>query len=149
MRRGLKGSVELYEGREPIFDAFQLEGDISRALKKKVWLKSGGYIIIEQTEALCAIDVNTGRYVGKHNLEETIFKTNLEAVKEIAYQIRLRDIGGIIVIDFIDMEKKSHQEKVFNALMEAVYKDRSKTHILPIFRSGSGPDDPQGVSANR
>lgn len=132
----LKRSVELYEGPEPIFDAFHLEGDISRALKKKVWLKSGGYIVIEQTEALCAIDVNTGRYVGKYNLEETIFKTNLEAVKEIAYQVRLRDIGGIIVIDFIDMEKKSHQEKVFNALQEAVHRDRSKTRILPISELG-------------
>ncbi len=128
----LKSSVELYEGDEPIFDALNLEGDISRALKKKVWLKSGGYIVIEHTEALVAIDVNTGRYVGKHNLEETILKTNLEAVKEIAYQVRLRDIGGIIIIDFIDMEKKSNQEKVFNALSEAFSKDRSKTHILPI-----------------
>ncbi len=128
----LKSSVELYEGDEPIFDALNLEGDISRALKKKVWLKSGGYIVIEHTEALVAIDVNTGRYVGKHNLEETILKTNLEAVKEIAYQVRLRDIGGIIIIDFIDMEKKSNQEKVFSALNEAFSKDRSKTHILPI-----------------
>ena len=112
----LKDSVELFEGNEPIFDAYNLEGDISRALKRKVWLKSGGYIVIEHTEALVAIDVNTGRYVGKYNLEETILKTNLEAVKEIAYQIRLRDIGGIIIIDFIDMEKKSNQEKVFSAL---------------------------------
>ncbi len=133
---GLKDSVELYEGGEPLFDAYNLEGDISRALKRKVWLKSGGYIIIEQTEALVAIDVNTGRYVGKHNLEETILKTNLEAVKEIAYQIRLRDIGGIIIIDFIDMEKKSNQEKVYNALKEAVKKDRSKTHILPMSELG-------------
>jgi ribonuclease G len=132
----LKHSVELYEGNEPIFDAFNLEGDISRALKKKVWLKSGGYIVIEHTEALVAIDVNTGRYVGKHNLEETILKTNLEAVKEIAYQVRLRDIGGIIIIDFIDMEKKSNQEKVFNALSEAFAKDRSKTHILPMSDMG-------------
>ncbi|MDM8526473.1 Rne/Rng family ribonuclease [Desulfococcaceae bacterium HSG8] len=132
----LKDSVELYEGSEPIFDAYNLEGDISRALKKKVWLKSGGYIVIEHTEALVAIDVNTGRYVGKHNLEETILKTNLEAVKEIAYQIRLRDIGGIIIIDFIDMAKKSNQEKVFNALKEAVKKDRSKTHILPMSEMG-------------
>jgi ribonuclease G len=132
----LKHSVELYEGHEPIFDAFNLEGDISRALKKKVWLKSGGYIVIEHTEALVAIDVNTGRYVGKHNLEETILKTNLEAVKEIAYQVRLRDIGGIIIIDFIDMEKKSNQEKVFNALSEAFAKDRSKTHILPMSDMG-------------
>ena len=132
----LKDSVTLYEGSEPIFDAYNLEGDISRALKRKVWLKSGGYIIIEQTEALVAVDVNTGRYVGKHNLEETILKTNLEAVKEIAYQIRLRDIGGIIIIDFIDMEKKSNQEKVYNALREAVKKDRSKTHILPMSELG-------------
>jgi ribonuclease G len=132
----LKSTVELYTGAEPIFDAFNLEGEISRALKKKIWLKSGGYIIIEHTEALVAIDVNTGRYVGKHNLEETILKTNLEAVKEIAYQIRLRDIGGIIIIDFIDMEKKSNQEKVFNALHEAFSKDRSKTHILPMSDMG-------------
>ena len=132
----LKESVEFYEGLEPIFDSFNLEADISRALKKKVWLKSGGYIVIEHTEALVAIDVNTGRYVGKHNLEETILKTNLEAVKEIAYQIRLRDIGGIIIIDFIDMEKKSNQEKVFNALKEALKKDRSKTHVLPISELG-------------
>ncbi|MBR9982303.1 MAG: Rne/Rng family ribonuclease [Desulfatitalea sp.] len=132
----LKETVELYEGSEPIFDHYNLEGDIFRALKRKVWLKSGGYIIIEHTEALVAIDVNTGRYVGKHNLEETILKTNLEAVKEIAYQIRLRDIGGIIIIDFIDMEKKGNQEKVFNALSEAFAKDRSKTHILPMSEMG-------------
>jgi len=132
----LKDSVELYEGPEPIFEAYNLEGDISRALKRKVWLKSGGYIVIEHTEALVAIDVNTGRYVGKHNLEETILKTNLEAVKEIAYQIRLRDLGGIIIIDFIDMEKKSNQNKVFNALKEALKKDRSKTHVLPISDMG-------------
>jgi len=132
----LKGSVELYEGSEPIFDRFNLEGDITRALKKKVWLKSGGYIVIEHTEALVAIDVNTGRYVGKHNLEETILKTNLEAVREIAYQIRLRDLSGIIIVDFIDMEKKSNQEKVYNALREALKKDRRKTHVLPISELG-------------
>jgi ribonuclease G len=128
--------VELYDGREPIFDAYNLEGDISRALKRKVWLKSGGYIIIEHTEALVAIDVNTGRYVGKHNLEETILKTNLEAVKEIAYQIRLRDIGGLIIIDFIDMQKKSSQEKVYSALKDALVKDRSKTHVVPTSEMG-------------
>jgi ribonuclease G len=132
----LKSSVSLYEGVEPIFDAYNLEGDITRALNRKVWLKSGGYIVIDHTEALLAIDVNTGRYVGKHNLEETILKTNLEAVKEIAYQIRLRDIGGIIIIDFIDMEKKSNQEKVFNALTEALQKDKSKTNVLPISELG-------------
>ncbi|MFO8084405.1 MAG: Rne/Rng family ribonuclease [Desulfobacterales bacterium] len=133
---GMKSAVEYYDGVEPIFDAYNLEGDISRALKRKVWLKSGGYIVIEQTEALSAIDVNTGRFVGKHNLEETILKTNLEAVKEIAYQIRLRDLGGIIIIDFIDMEKKLNQEKVYKALYDASKKDRSKTYILPMSELG-------------
>jgi ribonuclease G len=132
----LKSSVEFYEGIEPIFEAYNLEGDISRALKRKIWLKSGGYIVIEQTEALTAIDVNTGRFVGKYNLEETILKTNLEAVKEIAYQIRLRDIGGIIIIDFIDMEKKQNQERIYKTLDEALKKDRSKTHILPMSEMG-------------
>ena len=133
---GLKDHVVLYDGAEPVFDAYNLEGDILRALKRKVWLKSGGYITIEHTEALVAVDVNTGRYVGKHNLEETILKTNLEAVKEIAYQIRLRDIGGLIIIDFIDLEKKSNQEKVFAALREALVKDKSKTHVLPMSDMG-------------
>jgi ribonuclease G len=132
----LKASVELYEESEPVFDAYNLESEISRALKKKVWLKSGGYIVIEHTEALVAIDVNTGRYVGRQNLEETILKTNLEAVKEVAYQIRLRDIGGLIIIDFIDMEKKSNRQRVFNALKEALKKDRSKTHVLPVSELG-------------
>jgi len=132
----LKNCVALYQETYPIFDAYNLEGDISRSLKRKVWLKSGGYIVFDYTEALVAIDVNTGRYVGKHNLEETILKTNLDAIKEIAYQIRLRDIGGIIIIDFIDMEKKSNQEKVFQALIEVLKKDRSKTHVLPISELG-------------
>lgn len=132
----LKGNVSLYEEPEPIFDAYNIEGDVLRALRKKIWLKSGGYIVIEHTEALVAIDVNTGRYVGKQNLEETILKTNLEAVKEIAYQVRLRDIGGIIIIDFIDMQKRSNQEKVFHELKEAFKKDRSKTHILPMSEMG-------------
>ncbi|MFO7964812.1 MAG: Rne/Rng family ribonuclease [Desulfobacterales bacterium] len=138
MMPGLKDSVELYEGCEPIFEAYNIEVDISRVVKRKVWLKSGGYIVIDHTEALVAIDVNTGRYVGKqnHNLEETILKINLEAVKEIAYQVRLRDIGGIIIIDFIDMEKKSNQEKVYNALMDALKKDRSKTKVLPMSEMG-------------
>jgi len=132
----LKEAVSFYAGQEPIFDAYNLEGDIARALKKKVWLKCGGYIIIEMTEALVAIDVNTGRYVGKHNFEETVLKTNLEAVKEIAYQIRLRNLGGIIIIDFIDMERKSNQEKVFNALKEAFRKDKAKTNVLPMSDMG-------------
>jgi ribonuclease G len=126
----LQNAVELYEGDEPVFDAYGIEMEIQRALSKKIWLKSGGYIVIEMTEALTAIDVNTGRYVGKRNLEETILKTNLEAVKEIACQLRLRNIGGIIIIDFIDMEKEGNREKVFNALKDAMRKDKSKTNIL-------------------
>jgi ribonuclease G len=132
----LKAHVKLYEGSEPIFDAYGIEMEIQRALGKKVWLKSGGYIVIEMTEALTAIDVNTGRYVGKRNLEETILKTNLEAVKEIAYQLRLRNIGGIIIIDFIDMEKESSRDKVFNSLKEALRKDKSKTNILRMSELG-------------
>jgi len=132
----LQSSVSLYTGDEPIFDAYNLEGEISRALKRKVWLKSGGYIVIDQTEALCAIDVNTGRYVGRHNQDETILKINLEAAREIAYQVRLRDISGIIIIDFIDMVKKSHQDKIYTTLQKMLSKDRSKTHVLPISELG-------------
>jgi ribonuclease G len=128
----LKYFVELYEGPEPIFDAFGIEMEMSRALENKVWLKSGGYIVIELTEALTAIDVNTGSYVGKRNLEETILKTNLEAVREIAYQLRFRNIGGLIVIDFIDMEKKTDRRRVFMALKEALSKDKAKSNILPM-----------------
>ncbi|BCR03607.1 ribonuclease G [Desulfuromonas versatilis] len=132
----LKYSIELYQDDEPIFDAFGLEVEIARALGRKVWLKSGGYIIIEQTEALTAIDVNTGRYVGKHNLEDTILKTNLEAVKEIAFQLRLRNIGGLIIIDFIDMEKEAHRDKVHSALEETLKNDKAKTNILKISELG-------------
>ena len=124
--------VEYYSGEEPIFDALGIEIEISRALGKKVWLKSGGYIIIDETEALVAIDVNTGKFVGKRNLEDTILKTNLEAAKEIAYQLRLRDLGGIIILDFIDMEKTANREKVYQAFKESLKSDRSKTSITKI-----------------
>ncbi|MEA2038643.1 MAG: Rne/Rng family ribonuclease [Thermodesulfobacteriota bacterium] len=129
---GLKHLVELYEGPDPIFDAFGIETETSHFLQNKIWLKSGGYIVIEATEALIAIDVNTGSYVGKRNLEETFLKTNLEAVKEIAYQLRFRNIGGLIVIDFIDMEKMANRERVYLALREALNKDRVKTNVLPM-----------------
>jgi ribonuclease G len=132
----LQSAVELYEGEEAVFDAYGIEMEVQRALSKKIWLKSGGYIVIEMTEALTAIDVNTGRYVGKRNLEETILKTNLEAVKEIAYQLRLRNIGGIIIIDFIDMEKEVSRERVFNALRDAMKKDKSKSNILRMSELG-------------
>lgn len=132
----LLSKIELYTDDEPIFDAFGVELDISRALGSKVWLKSGGYIVIDQTEAMTVIDVNTGKFVGKEDLEDTILKTNLEAVKEIAYQIRLRNLGGIIIVDFIDMEQHENREKVFNAFLEAMKKDRAKNTILHISELG-------------
>lgn len=131
-----KKCVELYTGGEPVFDAFGVEIEITRALGQKVWLKSGGYIIIEQTEALTAIDVNTGRFVGRRNVEDTILKTNLEAVKEVVYQLRLRNIGGIIILDFIDMERPANRQKVFAALKEALKSDRARTTITKISELG-------------
>jgi ribonuclease G len=131
----LNRRVKPFEGDDPIFDHYGVEIEISRALGRKVWLKSGGYIIVDQTEALTAIDVNTGRYVGKRTLEDTILKTNLEAVREIAYQLRLRNIGGIIILDFIDMEREDNRRKVYSALQEALSSDKAKTtisHISPI-----------------
>lgn len=132
----LEEKIELYEGTEPIFDAYAVEVEISRALKRRVWLKSGGYIVIDQAEALVAIDVNTGRYVGRRNLEETIFKTNMEAAREIAYQLRLRNIGGIIIIDFIDMEEQKNRMLVFNALQKALMNDKARTTIYEISELG-------------
>jgi ribonuclease G len=126
----------LWDKDEPIFDAYGLEMEISKAKNRRVWLKSGGYVVIDRAEALTVIDVNTGRYVGKRDLEETILKTNLEAVKEIAYQLRLRNVGGIIIIDLIDMEKERNREKVFNALHEALIGDKARTHILKISELG-------------
>ncbi len=128
--------VELYEGSMPLFDAMGIELEMSRAMGRKVWLKSGGYIIIESTEALTTIDVNTGRYVGKRHLEDTILKTNLEAAKEIAYQLRLRNIGGLIIIDFIDMENPTSRDEVFKTLKDLVSKDRCKTNILRMSELG-------------
>ncbi len=131
----LSRRVKPYDGDDPIFEHYGVEIEISRALGRKVWLKSGGYIIIDQTEALTTIDVNTGRYVGKRSLEDTILKTNLEAVREIAYQLRLRNIGGILILDFIDMEREDNRRKVYSALQEALAHDKAKTtisHISPI-----------------
>lgn len=125
-------NVIFYEGSDPIFERYGVNIEITRALGSKVWLKSGGYIIIEQTEALTSIDVNTGRYMGLKNLEATSLVTNLEAAKEIAVQLRLRNIGGIIVVDFIDMEKEDHKEKVFETFKDAFSLDRAKTNILKL-----------------
>jgi ribonuclease G len=121
-----------FQGEEPIFDAYGVEIELNRALGRKVWLPSGGYLIIDQTEALTAIDVNTGRYVGKRNLEDTIVRTNLESVVEIVQQLRLRNMGGIIIIDFIDMEREENRDSVYSALTDALQRDRSKTNITKI-----------------
>ncbi len=131
-----KYEIVYYDKKEPIFDAYGIEVEIDKILGRKVWLKSGGYIVIDMSEALVAIDVNTGRYVGKRSLADTILKTNLEAAKEIAYQLRLRNIGGIIIIDFIDMEREGDREKVYQFLEEALKKDRQKTNIFKISELG-------------
>ncbi len=130
------GSIRRYEHDDPIFEHYGLEMEIKRALDKKVWLKSGGSIVIEGTEALTAVDVNTGKFVGKRDLEDTILRTNLEAVREIAYQLRLRNIGGLVIIDFIDMERAENREKVYNALEEAMKSDTKRTNILKISELG-------------
>ncbi|HEX6976128.1 MAG TPA: Rne/Rng family ribonuclease [Vicinamibacterales bacterium] len=126
--------VKLYSKEYPIFDEYGVQAEIDKALRPKVWLKSGGYLVINPTEALVAIDVNTGRYVGKRTgrLEDTIVKTNLEAVKEIVRQIRLRDLGGIIVLDLIDMEEKKNRQKVFQEVEKELRKDRSPSKALQV-----------------
>jgi ribonuclease G len=132
----LTSRVKLYLKERPIFDYFNIEAQIDKALKKKVWLKSGGYIVIDEAEALVAIDVNTGKYVGKKNLEDTILKINLEAVKEIVRQVRLRDLGGIIVIDFIDMAKEENRKALMNRLNEELKNDRTRTQVLQLTELG-------------
>lgn len=129
-------NIILYEEKKPLFDLYDIDLEISRATERKVWLKSGGYIVIDEAEALVVIDVNTGRYVGKKDLEDTILKTNLEAVKESAHQLRVRNAGGIIIIDFIDMEKEVHREQVMQALEEELKKDRSRTNIMSMSELG-------------
>ncbi|OGQ52039.1 MAG: ribonuclease G [Deltaproteobacteria bacterium RIFCSPLOWO2_02_FULL_57_26] len=132
----LKSKITLYSQAEPIMDHYGIEEQIAKALERKIWLHSGGYITIERTEALTAIDINTGRFVGKRNQEETVFKTNLEAAPEIVRQLRLRNVGGIIIIDFIDMEKEANRKKVYDALKEAIKKDKARTNILKISELG-------------
>ena len=132
----LKSKITLYTRTEPILDHYGIEEKIAKALERKVWLRSGGYITIDRTEALTAIDVNTGRFLGKRNQEETILKTNLEAAPEIMRQLRLRNVGGIIIIDFIDMEREANRKKVYEALKEAIKKDKARTNILKISELG-------------
>ncbi len=130
------GRIEHYPGERPLFDLYGVEDELRRALDNKVPLKSGGYLIVEQTEAMSTIDVNTGAFVGHRNLEETIFKTNLEAATAIARQLRLRNLGGIIIIDFIDMKDAEHQRQVLRTLEKSLEKDRSKTSITGVSELG-------------
>jgi ribonuclease G len=132
----LRSRVKLYKGDAPIFDHFEIEPEIEKAMDRKVWLKKGGYITIDQTEALVAIDVNTGRFTGKKNQEETIHKTNMEAAVEIARQLRLRDLGGIIVLDFIDMEDENNRKQVVDTLRQHLKRDRSRTKAFAVSELG-------------
>lgn len=125
----LTKKLEYYSGDKPIFDMYETENEIQRALDRKVELKSGGYLIIDQTEAMTTVDINTGAFVGRRNLEETIFNTNVEATQAIARQLRLRNLGGIIIIDFIDMLSEEHRRRVLQSLGSALEKDRVKTNI--------------------
>ncbi len=125
----LENRIEYYPGDRPIFDLYSVEDEIKKALERKVPLKSGGYLVFDQTEALTTIDINTGAYVGRKNLEETLFKTNLEATQAVARQLRLRNLGGIIIVDFIDMAEPEHRRQVLRTLEKALARDRVKTHI--------------------
>jgi ribonuclease G len=129
-------ALQRHAGPEPLFEARGLESQIAKALRPRVWLKSGGHIVVHPTEALVAIDVNTGKFVGRSDFEETILRTNLEAVREIVRQIRLRDLGGLIVIDFIDMQRASSREALRQTLAEELLRDRSRSRVLPLSEFG-------------
>jgi len=132
----VEARIEYYPGERPIFDLYSVEDEILKALAPKVLLKSGGYLVIDQTEAMTTIDVNTGAYVGRKNLEETLFKTNLEAAQAIARQLRLRNLGGMIIIDFIDMEDIEHRRAVLRALEKALARDRTKVYMTEMSSLG-------------
>ena len=132
----LADQLELYKGERPLFDMFNVEDDIEKSLHRKVELKSGGYLVIEQTEAMVTIDVNTGAFVGYRNLEDTIFKTNLEAATALARQLRLRNLGGMIMIDFIDMKDEEHKRQVLRALDKVLERDRVRTNISEVSKLG-------------
>ncbi|MCW8929565.1 MAG: ribonuclease G [Gammaproteobacteria bacterium] len=132
----LSSGIEYYPGERPIFDLYGVEDEIQRALQSKIKLKSGGYLIIDQTEAMTTVDINTGGYVGNRNLEETIFKTNLEATQAIVRQLRLRNLGGIIIIDFIDMKDLEHKRQVLRSFEKALERDHAKTCITEVSNLG-------------
>jgi ribonuclease G len=132
----LKNRIELYRGPIPLFEARGIEAELDRALKRRVWLKCGGYLVIDETEALTVIDVNTGKNVGSTDLSDTVLATNKEAAVEIAHQLRLRDISGIIVVDFIDMENEGHQAEVIKTFQRALREDRTRVTVLGLTRLG-------------
>ncbi len=133
---GNEKKIKLYTGEDNIFDAYKIESKIDKAMQRRVWLKSGSYLVIDETEALTVIDVNTGKYIGENDLQKTILNTNVEAAKEVARQLRLRDIGGIVIIDFIDMEYEENREAVLLTLEEALKSDRTKSNVLGITELG-------------
>ncbi|HOU65459.1 MAG TPA: ribonuclease G [Thermomonas sp.] len=133
---GLAEKIEHYSGARPIFDMYGVEDEIQHALEKEVPLKSGGYLVIDQTEAMTTVDVNTGSFLGQRNLEETVYRTNLEAAQSVARQLRLRNLGGIIIIDFIDMTDEDHKRQVLRALEKCLSRDHAKTHISEVSSLG-------------
>lgn len=143
----LAGRIELYRGELPIFEQFRVLEQIRKSLDRRVWLPSGGHLVIDRTEAMTVIDVNTGKFVGKSNLEETVFKTNKEAAVEVARQLRLRDIGGIIVIDFIDMEVSENRDDVIRVFRQELERDKTRTHVFEISPLGLVQMTRKNVSA--
>ena len=139
--------LEAYNDELGLFERYHIEDQIKKALDRKVWLPSGGHLIIDRTEALTVIDVNTGKFVGKDSLEQTVYENNLEASEEIARQLRLRDIGGIIVIDFIDMESVKRQEELLNKFKQELAKDKTRTQVFNISRLGLVEMTRKNVSA--
>lgn len=135
-RPSLTDRVKLHSGPVDLFVHYGVESEIEKALRRKVWLKNGGYLVIDQTEAMTVFDVNTGKFTGNHDLEATVVKTNVEACREIARQLRLRRIGGIIIIDFIDMKQDEHRARVLEAMSQELRKDRTKTHLLGFTKLG-------------
>src|SRR5690606_11167601 len=133
---GVEDQLEHYPGERPVFDLYGVEDEIQKAMERKVMLKSGGYLVIDQTEAMTTVDVNTGAFVSHRNLEEPIFKTSLEAATSIARQLRLRNRGGIIIIDFIDMEDEEHRRQVLRTLERQLERDPAKTNIIGITELG-------------
>ena len=134
--RRARKRIKFYDGGTPIFETFGVQKQIDDAFHRQVWLKCGGYIVIDETEALVAIDVNTGRNKGGRDVEKTILQTNLEAADEIARQMRLRNIGGLIIGDFIDMKSRKDQQAVYKLMKERLKRDKAKTHVLPISALG-------------